>query len=91
MIIAGAICGLFGALFVLGNISITKLRMKYLTKKYLKVVESIGMVVITGTIIYVIPLFTGCNEADSSFPDSIYLVTLDCSSGEFNKMATLLW
>lgn len=61
MIIAGAICGLLGALFVIGNTAISKLRKKYLKDKWVKVLEAVGMVCITGTIIYVLPLFMGCS------------------------------
>ena len=79
VIISGAICGLLGALFVIGNTAVSKLRKRYLQDKWLKVLEAVAMVCITGTIIYVLPLFIGCSEDTSTFPNTIELVTLHCN------------
>ena len=90
VIISGVICGLLGAVFVWGNVALTKVRMACLKNKLAKVFEAIMMVIITATIIFVLPYLASCIQNDD-LPDDLDVVNFTCPPGYFNKLATLLW
>ena len=90
VIISGVICGILGAIFVWGNVAITRCRMKVLDTKIKKVIEAIIVVIITATIIFVLPYTASCIVNDD-LPKDIKVISFNCPEGYFNKLATLLW
>lgn len=90
VIISGIICGILGAIFVWVNVAMTKFRMKVLDTKLKKVIEAIIVVIVTATIIFVLPYAADCIVNDD-LPVDLKVITFTCPDGYFNKLATLLW
>lgn len=84
----GVFGGLTGALFNYLNMQITKLRIKYLKMKLLRVGEAVLVSLITATVGFaMITLLPECYEARTEQTD--YPVTYGCAQGQHNVMAAL--
>eukprot|EP00051_Salpingoeca_urceolata_P027820 m.483439 g.483439 ORF g.483439 m.483439 type:complete len:852 (-) comp22938_c0_seq1:252-2807(-) len=85
--------GLLGALWNHAQISITKLRMKFVTTSFRKLSEAVFFAFLNTSIMYTIAMYFGeCESKSSVFPVNIEedeLRTYFCKSGEYNDMASL--
>lgn len=74
-LILGALGGLLGAFFIFVNYSINKFRYKYTKTKIRKIIDTLALVFITCTTIYLAPLIlrTNCFDANESELEATYI------------------
>ena len=80
-----------GAFFIFVNYNINKCRKKYLTKKWAKVIETIVLIFVTSSTIYMAPLLLkdDCLLKEESRIEADY-IHYTCPPDEYNPLATIL-
>jgi H+/Cl- antiporter ClcA len=83
--------GLLGSFFIFANYTINKLRKRFLTHKWSRVVETIILVFITSTVIFFAPLLLkdDCLLKEDGRIEASY-IHYTCPEDEYNPLATIL-
>ena len=92
--IVGIICGLLGALFVFVNSNLNKrIRKKYITKNWMRVLEAVLFALATSSAFYWSPQFYGTckSKSEISEKNQELLLRYDCSEGEYSPLATMFF
>ena len=81
--IVGVVCGLLGAVFVMVNAQLAKIRKKHITKGWQKVLEAVLFAFATSSCFYWAPQIYGTCKDDSliSEENKELLLRYDCSEG----------
>uniref|UniRef100_A0A1B6CCK6 Chloride channel protein n=1 Tax=Clastoptera arizonana TaxID=38151 RepID=A0A1B6CCK6_9HEMI len=84
----GIVGGLFGALFNYMNYKLTVFRIRYVTKKWMKVIEAVLIAAFTATIsLFMIYFIDDCKPL--GIVSTNYTIQLFCDDGEANSIAAL--
>ncbi|XP_065201753.1 H(+)/Cl(-) exchange transporter 7 [Planococcus citri] len=84
----GAVGGLAGALYNYINYRITLFRMRYMKKKYLKVMEALVVAAMSATVAILMIYFSGDCKPLGDDP-TLYPVQMFCPDGQYNTAAAL--
>ena len=92
-IILGIICGLLGALFVIVNSRLYKLRKRFIVKSWQKVLEAITFAFFTSSVFYWAAMIYGtCKDRSMiSEKNQELLLQYGCSTGEYSPLATMFF
>ena len=89
----GIVCGILGALFVVVNMRLAKLRKKYIQTGWKKVLEAVLFAIFTSSAFYWAPaLFNTCrpNEEISDANQDL-LLRYNCETGQHSPLATMFF
>ncbi|XP_059485794.1 H(+)/Cl(-) exchange transporter 7 [Neocloeon triangulifer] len=87
-ILLGALGGVLGALFNFANLKLTLFRMKYITKRWMKVVEVLVVASVSATVAYtMIMLIDDCRPLGQD--PTKYPVQMYCGDGEYSAAASI--
>ena len=92
-IILGIIGGLLGAFFVFVNSRLFKLRKRFITKGWLKVLEAILFALCTSSAFYWAPMIFGTCKDRTKISDKNQelLLQYECKEGEYSPLATMFF
>lgn len=93
MAFVGACGGVMGACFVKASKTLSRLRQRFLTNVWQKLIEVIILTIIAATLLIWLPKIPGissCLPLDAVLARSDYFVRLNCDENEYNDLATLL-
>lgn len=90
--IIGVLGGLLGALFIKVNHLVGNYRKKYFNESWKRVHEVVGLVLLTGSIVYFAPmlLYNDCLNVEEGNIEA-RLIKYLCEPGTYNPLATFLF
>lgn len=87
-ILMGMIGGLFGAVFNQVNTYLTKFRMRFVTNRWLKLLEALFIAFVMATVSFWLPYrFGNCRKIEGPYAEA--LVPFYCPEGQYNDLASL--
>lgn len=91
--IVGVVCGLLGAVFVMVNAQLAKIRKKHITKGWQKVLEAVLFAFTTSSCFYWAPQIYGTCKDNSliSEENKELLLRYDCSEGQHSPLGSMFF
>ena len=93
-LINGALCGIIGAVFVKLNFKLSIYRKKFVTEKWMRVLEAIVISFISTSAFFWLPYFfkADCvNESTINAYSKDLMVTYNCPKGQYDPFATMFF
>lgn len=88
-LLVGVTGGVFGALYNSLNLRLTKYRMKYINRKWLRVMEAVAAAIFTSSIGFILITFSTDCQTNRQNGQNVTLVKLHCPPGQHSVMADL--